>query len=105
MSVRATRWLWFLGVWLMAPWPMALLGDPSVPAVRYALLTLVSLAIAVFEGAAGPVPWIVALFAAHAIFYTGVAWAIAWAVSRTLAQVGPARRRLLTLASLAPQRK
>jgi hypothetical protein len=101
VSVRATRWAWFLGLWLMLPWPMALLAHASVPAARYALLTLVCLAMAALEGAGGPVPWIVALFAAHALVYTGLAWAIAWAAGRALSPLGPARRRLVTLGALA----
>jgi hypothetical protein len=101
MSVRTTRWLWFLGVWLMLPWPMLLLANAWVPAVRYLLLTLVSLAVGVLEGASGPVPWIILLFALHAAVYTAVAWGLAWGVSRALDGVTPGARRWLTLGALA----
>jgi hypothetical protein len=100
MSVRGTRWLWFVGVWLMLPWPMALLADAWVPAARYLLLTLVSLAIGILEGAAGPVPGIILLFALHAMVYSAAAWGIAWGASRALAGVAPGTRRWVTLGSL-----
>jgi hypothetical protein len=101
MSVGTTRWLWFLGVWLMVPWPMVLLANAWVPAARYLLLTLVSLAIGVFEGAAGPVPWIILLFALHAIVTSAAAWGIAWGASRALAGAAPETRRWVTLGTLA----
>jgi len=100
MSVRATRWVWFLGVWLMAPWPMLLLADAWVPSVRYWLLTLVALAVAVVEGAAGPVPFIVLFFALHALATTAAAFGIGWAVARALAPFSPGTRRLATLLAL-----
>jgi hypothetical protein len=101
MSLRTTRWLWFLGVWLMLPWPMLLFANAWVPAVRYLLLTLVSLTVGVFEGAAGPVPMIILLFALHATVYTAAAWGMAWGASRALGGVAPGARGWLTLGALA----
>jgi len=63
-----------------------------VPAVRYAILLAAGGAVALAEGAAGPVPGILLLFGVHALAATGVAGLAAWIASRALAPLAPRTR-------------
>ena len=69
MSVRKARWVLFLVFVLTIPLP--LLGPLSVfaPTARYVVLASVTAAVALAEGASGPVPMIFLLFALHAVIY------------------------------------
>ena len=98
MSVRAARWLLFGVFALTVPAPLLGPFDAFAPAVRYLLLASVTGAIAVVEGAAGPVPGILALFALHALVYLVLAWLGAWLVARLTRRFSPAARRAAVFA-------
>ena len=91
MTTHRIRWLWFVGLWLLAPWPWPLpaVADVFVPAARYALLASAAIAIVVAEGAAGPVALVVAVFTGWALVTTLGCWLVAWLGSRALALVSP----------------
>lgn len=101
MSARAARWLLFLVLALTLPTPMLGPFHALVPAVRYVVLLSAAGAVAVVEGAAGPVPGILALFAVHAALYLALVWLLAWAVARLLAPLSPGARRTAVLAACA----
>jgi hypothetical protein len=96
MTPAAIRRTWFLGLWLLLPWPLALIGDGFVPAVRYAILAAASSSIAVVEGAAGPVGAIVALLTGYAVVTTLACWGIAWGIGRGLALLPAAQAAAVT---------
>lgn len=97
MSVRSARRLLFLLLALTLPAPMLGPFGGLVPPVRYLILASAAGAVAWAEGAAGPVPWIVLFFAAHAgVYLTGV-WLLAWGAARPLAALAPATRRSVVL--------
>lgn len=101
MNPRTLRRLWFVGLWLMLPWPMFAFSNALVPAVRYALLALVTLAMAATQGASGPVLLILVLFVVMA---TGTAlgcWLLAWAIERLLRHLPAAAQRSITFGALA----
>ena len=100
MGVRAIRRLWFLGAWLLLPWPMVIFGDTWVPAVRYVILAGVAGAVALAEGAAGPVLAMVFLFSAWAAVTTLGCWLLAWAVSKLVGLLPSRVAGVLTLAIL-----
>ena len=99
MSVRAARWFLFLGVVLTVPVPMLGPFDALVPPVRYLILFAAGSAVAAVEGAAGPVPMILLLFAAHALATLLLAWLTAWMAARLLSALSPAARRNAVLAT------
>ena len=94
MSVRAVFWVLFVLLVFVLPLPLLGPFDALVPVVRFALLFGVSAAVAMAEGAAGPVPLILLLFGAHALFGLGVCAGIAWLASRGLSRLAPASRRV-----------
>jgi len=96
MKPRALRRVWFLGLWLLRPWPLTVVGDAFVPSVRYALLACAGSAVAFTEGAAGPVGLIVALFVGVALVTALACWIIAWAIARGLARIPVALATKLT---------
>lgn len=94
MSARATFCtLLALFVFVL---PLPLLGpfDALVPVVRFVLLFGASAAVAIQEGAAGPVPLIVLLFAAHAVFGLAACVLFAWLGTRGLSGLAPETRRI-----------
>lgn len=97
MSVRSARWLLFLAIGLTAPLPMLGPFDAWVPAARYLLLTLATASVAVTEGAAGPVPGILALFGAHALIALLLAGLLGWAVARLTRPLSSGARRIVVL--------
>jgi len=100
LSIRTARWLCFIGLFLLLPWPM-LVFDAFVPAVRYVILAGAALAVLLVEGGAGPVPGIVLLFCLHAVVYTAVAWILSWAATRLVSQASPRALAPLTWIALA----
>lgn len=99
MSVRTARWLLFIVLALTIPLP--LLGPFPVlaPAARYLILACVTAAVALAEGASGPVPLILLLFAGHTVLYLGLEWLIAWLTARSLSNLSPGMRRGLVLSA------
>jgi hypothetical protein len=87
MSERGLRRLWFLGLWLLMPWPLFIFADAFVPAVRYVLLGAAAAAIALFEGSSGPVGLIVTLFVGMGVATTGACWVLAFVAGRLLVRL------------------
>jgi hypothetical protein len=100
MEHRTLRRVWFVGLWLLLPWPMTVVGPAFVPSVRYALLACAGSSVALTEGAAGPVGLIVALFVGVASLTTLGCWLIAWAIGRLLVRLPVAQATALTWACL-----
>lgn len=97
MSVAVARRVWLVAILSLAPAPLLLFGGELAPPARYALLLAATLAIAVREGAAGPVPMLAALFAAHLLVYLALAWLASRAVGRLLTPLAPSARGWITL--------
>ena len=98
MTVRTACWLLFIVFALTIPLP--LLGPLSAlaPAARYVILAAVTSAVAVAEGASGPVPLIFLLFAVHAFVYLGLEWLLAWIIARTFSNLSAGTRSKLVVA-------
>lgn len=101
MSVRRARWLLFGVLFLCLPFPMLGPFDVFAPALRYLVLFGAASAVAWVEGAAGPVPAILALLGLHALAYLAACFGIAWAGAAALGQLPPAARRWFTLGACA----
>ena len=101
MSLRATFWM--LAVLFFFVLPLPLLGPfgATIPAARFVLLAGAAGLIAALEGAAGPVPAIVALLIGHAVAYTLVCAGLAWAAMRMLAPFSADARRVAVFSALA----
>ena len=84
MSARAIFWLVFGALVLALPFPMLGPFESLVPPVRYAILLGAASAVALAEGAAGPVPLILAMLALNLVVSLAAAWIAAWIVSRAL---------------------
>jgi hypothetical protein len=100
MQPRTLRRLWFVGFWLLVPWPLSIFGDAFVPAVRYLILGVVAAAVAVTEGASGPVGGLVFLFLAMALLTTLACWLAAWLVSKLLIHSSAFAQRAVTFGGL-----
>ena len=101
MSLRATFWVLAALFFFVLPLPMLGPFDALIPAARYVLLGGAAGLIAALEGAAGPVPAIVALFLGHALAYTLLCGGLAWGAMRMLAPLGAEARRIAVWAVLA----
>ena len=103
MSPRATRWLLFGVLALALPFPMLGPFAAVVPPVRYAILLGAAGAVAVAEGAAGPVPQILGLLALNLAASLAAAWILAWAAAIALGALRPPalRSRVILAAALA----
>lgn len=100
MSRRGLRWVWFLGLVLLAPWPLSAIGDAYVPAIRYLMLGAAGLAVALTEGAQGPVPMIIGLFVVAGLGYTALCLALAGLIVRALERLGTRPALGVTLLAL-----
>ncbi len=94
MHQRRLRRLWFLALLFLFPWPLPLLHDAFVPAIRYWILGSVAATVGVLEGAAGPVGQIVALLLGWALITTAICWLMAFLLAR-LGRLVPDRTALL----------
>ena len=101
MSTPAQRRTLFIALFALAPLPMLGIDTVYVPAARYCLLAGVCLAVAVQEGAAGPVAMLTALFTAHALVWTALLWLLAWGAARGLARLPAATVRNSLLGAIA----
>lgn len=102
MTVRGARWLVFAGLVLALPLPMLGPFDALVPPVRYAILLGAASAVALAEGAAGPVPGILVLFAVNLALALALSAALAWGAGRALAGLsGFARGAVVGIALVA----
>ncbi len=100
MTPKTVRRLWFWGLWLLLPWPLIILGDGLVPPIRYTILALAASAVALAEGAGGPLPGLVAFFWGWALVTTLGTWIIARLAARLLATASEPVRSRCTLAAL-----
>jgi hypothetical protein len=100
MSVRAARWILWLGLVLLAPVPILAFGSGQVPASTHALLAGASLAVWMSEGGAGAVPVIFLVFALHATAALAVWWGVASLAAWALRGRSRARVAWLTLGAL-----
>jgi len=101
MSPRATRWLLFGALVLALPLPTIGPFDGFVPTVRYAILLGAAGAVALAEGAAGPVPGILALLGANLALGLALVWALAWGLARLSRALPDGLRGGLALAAVA----
>jgi len=101
LNARAIRWLLFGTLVLTLPFPMLGPFAALVPPVRYAILLGAAAAVALAEGAAGPVPLILALLGLNVVVSLAAAWISAWAVSRALGALrSPALRAALAVGAV-----
>jgi len=101
MSDRAARRWVFAALVLMLPFPILGPFGGFVPAVRHLILLAATGAVALSEGAAGPVPGILTLFAIHAAVTLAVCWGLAWVASRGLVALAPGTRRGVVFGAIA----
>ncbi|MDP6977731.1 MAG: hypothetical protein QF570_03900 [Myxococcota bacterium] len=94
MHRRRLRRLWFLALLFLCPWPLPLLHDAFVPAIRYWMLGSVAATLGLLEGAAGPVFQIVLLLLGWALITTAMCWLIAFLLARASGLI-PDRTALL----------
>jgi hypothetical protein len=100
LNARTLRRLWFLGLWLLVPWPLLVYSEAFVPAARYMLLGGVAATVALAEGASGPVGLIVLLLLGYGVVTSVLCWVIAWLVTRVLTRLPPNIARVITLGCL-----
>ena len=101
MTQRRARWVLFLGIVLLVPWPMHVMEPVFAPTAHYLLLAGAVAAVVGVEGGGGPVPLLLAMFAGYALFYLALSWVVAWAVTRlVLARSSPTTRGRLVLGVL-----
>lgn len=101
MTPRAARrWLW-LGFALMLPFPVLGPFGGFLPAARHATLFAATAAIAIVEGAAGPVQGILLFFGVHLLATLLLTWLLAWLASRALAPLSDSMRRNVVWGAVA----
>jgi hypothetical protein len=93
MSIRAARWLLFGVFVLTVPVPLIVGFDAFVPPIRYLILFAAASAIAIAEGAEGPVPSIMALLGGYALVTFLFAGLVAWVLGRLSKPLSPELRR------------
>ncbi len=101
MTVRRARWLLFVAFACTVPFPILGPFGGSVPAVRHVILLAATGAVALAEGAAGPVPGLLILFALHAAVTLALCGAAAWLGALLSAALSPAARRTAVLTVVA----
>jgi hypothetical protein len=87
--------LWIAAL-VLVPLPMLQFGA-EVPVVRYLILTGLTLALVVAEGAGWVATALVLLFLGHALVYAALLWVVAWAVARALHAWVPRRAGAVAL--------
>jgi hypothetical protein len=100
MTTRASRWILWLGLALLAPVPILAFGSGRVPAAELATLALATLAVWGTEGGAGAVPAIFLVLALQAAAALLVWWLLAGLATRALAGRSRPQRAVATLAAL-----
>ena len=101
LSRRASRWLLFAALVLMAPVPLAVLGPALVPPARILMLGVITVAVMVRESARGAAPSLAAVLLVQVAIYLAAAWLAAGLVSRLLHRIGPAAVGPVTLGLVA----
>ncbi len=100
MEALRLRRFWFAGIWLLFPWPLLVLQDAYVPAVRYLILGMVAATVAIVEGAAGPVGLLVVLFLGWGIGTSFCSWLLAFTIAKLLGQLPNRAALSFSLATL-----
>ncbi|MBK7952125.1 MAG: hypothetical protein IPK00_26080 [Deltaproteobacteria bacterium] len=101
MSVRSA-WGWLFATFvLVLPFPVLGPFGGMVPPANHLILLAATSAVAASEGAAGPVPGLLVLFALHAVVTLLAALALAWVASRLLGGLQPGVRRSLVWVAIA----
>jgi hypothetical protein len=98
---RTIRRIWFAGLWFLMPWPMFILADALIPAVRYAILAGIVATVGIVESGSGPVLSIFVLFSGMAALTTLACWLLAWIIGRLLSGFTLPTQRTITWACLA----
>ncbi len=99
MTIRTACWLLFIVFALTIPLPLLGPLPAMAPAARYLILASVTTSVALVEGASGPVPLILLLFAVHAFVYLALEWLLAWIIARALSNLSPGIRSKLVIAT------
>jgi hypothetical protein len=94
MSPRAARRVLWLAALLLVPAPMLVFGA-WVPVAHYLLLAALCVGMRIAEGPGGVVWELTALLLAHALVYSALLYAGAWASARALGRVSPRARAAL----------
>ena len=97
MSTRSTRFLLFAVLAFALPFPAVGPFGGFVPAVHHVALFAATAAVAVVEGAAGPVKMILVLFGVHVVATLTLCALAAWLAARLLAPLPPRARAVVVL--------
>ena len=97
MSTRSTRWLLFAVLVIALPLPALGPFGGFAPALHNAALFAATAAVAVVEGAAGPVGKILVLFAVNAAATLALCALAAWLCARLCAPLSPRARAAVAL--------
>jgi hypothetical protein len=98
LSTRSTRWLLFAVLIVALPLPAVGPFGGFAPALHHVALFAATAAVAVVEGAAGPVSRILVLFGVHALVTVALCAIAAWLGARGLASRSPRARAAVALA-------
>ena len=101
MGTRSTGWLLFAVLAVALPFPAVGPFGGFVPAVHHVALFAATAAIAVVEGAAGPVKMILVLFAVHVVATLALCGLAAWLFAWLTRRLSPRTRAALALAFCA----
>ena len=101
MSPRSTRWLLFAVLVVALPFPAVGPFGGFVPALHNVALFAATAAVALVEGAAGPVRGILVLFAMNVAITLALCGLAAWLCARLLASLSPRVRAAIALALCA----
>lgn len=101
MEVSTARYLLFTIFVMTIPLPLLGPFDLFAPTVRYLLLTSITGSVAWVEGASGPVPLILALFAGNTLLYLLLNGFLAWAFARSLTQISRTARSWIVVTTCA----
>ncbi|MDX1385434.1 MAG: hypothetical protein R3190_17415, partial [Thermoanaerobaculia bacterium] len=82
MGPVLVRRIWFAALLMLVPVPIFVFGHELAPTARYAVMLGATLVFAASEGAAGPVPALALLLAAHVLVYGAAALLVARAIAR-----------------------
>jgi hypothetical protein len=97
VSTRFTGWLLFGVLAVALPFPAVGPFGGFVPALHNVALFAATAAVALVEGAAGPVRGILVLFAMNVVITLALCGLAAWLCARLLASLSPRVRAAITL--------
>jgi hypothetical protein len=97
VSTRSTGWILFAVLVLALPFPAVGPFGGFVPALHNVALFAATAAVALVEGAAGPVRGILVLFAVNMLGTLALCALVAWRGARVLASLPPRTRAVIAL--------